>query len=276
MVITSLYVGSLLYMVVSSMHVALHVIIIIIYMYIGIDGYSRLVTYLHCSGNNYAATVLSLFEVAVQQYHLPSRVRCDYGVENVDVARYMLVNRGVGRNSMITGSSVHNQRIERLWRDVRRVVVSQYYNLFYYMESTQILHPLNDVHIYCLHYVFIPRINRALLEFRQQYNHHPLRTERNLSPIQLFFVPNLFGTADFNDPPTVCNANYGVDEEGLPARSDSTDAVVVDSPDIGLTPEEVDFINQQIDPLHEDNNFGIGVYINLLNFVTLVLSTLRH
>ena len=78
----------------------------------------RLVTYIKCSNNNCASTVLSLFIQAVAEFGVPSRVRSDQGVENVDIARWMLTHMGVNRGSILTGSSVHNQRIERLWRDV--------------------------------------------------------------------------------------------------------------------------------------------------------------
>ncbi len=80
-----------------------------VFCHLGIDGFSRLVTYLSCSSNNLAHTALQQFCEAVNTFSLPSRVRCDRGVENVDIARVMLVNRGVGRGSVITGSSVHNQ-----------------------------------------------------------------------------------------------------------------------------------------------------------------------
>ena len=83
----------------------------------GIDGYSRMVVYLKCSTNNQARTVYGLFLPAIRQYGLPSRLRCDQGGQNHLVAQHMIHHRGADRRSVIVGSSVHNQRIERFWRD---------------------------------------------------------------------------------------------------------------------------------------------------------------
>ena len=102
----------------------------------GIDGYSRLVVFLHCSDNNMATTVLKRFQKAVEMYGLPSRVRTDQGLENIEVAKLMLVQRGCGRGSVLVGASVHNQRIERLWRDLYTAVVQLYKRLFYHLENT--------------------------------------------------------------------------------------------------------------------------------------------
>ena len=46
-----------------------------------IDGFSRLIVYLHCSNNNEAETVVKLFKEAVHSYGLPSRVQSDMGGE---------------------------------------------------------------------------------------------------------------------------------------------------------------------------------------------------
>ena len=48
---------------------------------------------------------------------------------NTAVSEFMLTHpmRGPGRGSVIVGKSVHNQRVERLWRDVFEGVLKLYY-----------------------------------------------------------------------------------------------------------------------------------------------------
>ena len=82
-----------------------------------IDRFSRtfMIMYLKCSDNNGAPTVLTFFLEGVTSYGLPNNVRSDHGEENVDVWRYMIANHDHDYSCVITGSFVHNERIERLW-----------------------------------------------------------------------------------------------------------------------------------------------------------------
>jgi len=151
-----------------------------------IDGYSRVITFLQTSTSNQAMVVLNLFAQACANLGLPSRVRCDHGGENMDVAIFMTLVRGDGRSTVIAGKSVHNQRIERLWRDVATQVTEYFYKLFYSFEDEGVLDVDNDTHLIALQLIFLPVINARMNSFRQAWNSHRMRTDGNRSPQQIW------------------------------------------------------------------------------------------
>ena len=160
----------------------------------GVDGFSRLIMFLQCRDNNTSATVLNSFLSGVANFGIPLRVRSDKGLENVSVADFMLTKHGDG--SMITGPSTHNQRIERLWRDVYEGVLSYFYNLFYHLEDQGILDPLNELHLVGLHYIYMDEINRRLDIWTQAWASHRMRTTKS-SPINIWIagqIQNPVGT----------------------------------------------------------------------------------
>ena len=80
---------------------------------------------------------------------------------------------------LLAGSSVHNQRIERHNRAVNEQVFDGFKAKFYDLERQGILNPLNDTDMFCLHYVYLPRINEIVSEFIDAHNNHTLSTEGN-------------------------------------------------------------------------------------------------
>ena len=93
-----------------------------------------MIVYLKCVDNNRAASVFDAFIAAVCVHGLPSHVRSDLGGENMEVWRYM-VEEHSSDSAVITGSSTHNQRIERMWRDYFQSVGVHFSDTFRMLED---------------------------------------------------------------------------------------------------------------------------------------------
>ena len=179
-----------------------------------VDGYTRLPVYLKCSNNNKANTVLALFLKAVDDWGLPSGVRCDKGGENVDVTCCMINHpmRGPDRGSAITGKSVHNQRIER-------------------MEDYGILDPCDETDLWCLHYVFLKEINDCLSRWVEAWIRHPLRTKHNRSPLQLCITGMRWSSINVPEPDSNNWDLFGIDWTGPIPMGDEAIATTLEVPE---------------------------------------------
>ena len=84
------------------------------------------------------------------------------------------------------GKSTHNQTIERLWRDLYDGCLCLFYEFFCTLENQDVLNAGDDYQLWCLHYVFLPIINRHLSNWKNAWVHYPLHTERNKTPMQFW------------------------------------------------------------------------------------------
>ena len=231
-----------------------------------IDGFSRKILYLKCANDNKASTVVSFFSHAASKFGLPAKVRSDKGGENIDVWRYMLHYNDMQSSCVITGSSTHNERIERLWCDVFRCVAQIFYSLLYGLEDDGFLDPLNDTDLFSVHFAILPHVNRCLSEFTDSWNNHTLSTAGNMTPDALFTV-GLLEKQNVQAREFVPLANNELTSINLVTHG-MEDVAVVEVP---CTPSCVCSTMQQIlSRIHVDNDasdFGLSKYLETVQAI---------
>ena len=232
-----------------------------------IDGFSRACIYLKCSNNNRSDTVLAHFRQAVHTFDvIPTCVRTDHGGENVSVWQAMLESRSnYSHPAVLTGSSVHTQRIERFNRDLNINIRQHFGTMFYTLEAREILDVTNNLDIFSLHYVYLMRINNALEMFMHSHNNHKIRTESNMTPLQLLATSPV--AADYN------LSMYRVSTIATQAPIDSLIAQanppipptdIMESP---LSRAQMSHLLTAVPPQTEDNEQGMTVYTAVREYV---------
>ncbi|KAL7377442.1 hypothetical protein ABVT39_027911 [Epinephelus coioides] len=217
------------------------------------DGYSRMLTFLQCSSNNRAETVMDLFSTAISTHGRPFHIRTDHGGKNVEICEHMREHRG--ENSVLTGSSVHNQRIERFNRDLNRNCRDVFAPIFYELESMEALDVDNESDLFCLHYVYIPRINQTLNEFKAAFNNHSISSEQNRTPVQLFTLDRHLLLLNH---PEAANEERTVDLAST-SRADYSFST--------LNQQDMQELFAAVNPLEHDGNKGKTLYYRVQEFV---------
>jgi len=166
------------------------------------------------------STIIPFFATATIQYGLPSRVRSDFGYENLFIAMVMNAICGLNRESHMTSRSRQSMR---LWVNIFKEVIHFFHNEFTAMEEDKLLDINNEKHIFALQQVYLIYINKKLDNFTQAWNFHKIRTERNRTPRQLWLSGMLNNASSehiatreiFQDQPHLYNRiidAFGIDD----------------------------------------------------------------
>jgi hypothetical protein len=233
-----------------------------------IDGFSRAVMYLRCCNNNKSTTTLRLFKDATRRFMTPKHVRGDKGGENVLIADEMILRRGLGVRAFKVGSSKHNTRIERLWRDVHTDRTQYYKDMFMQLEEEG-MDVDNKLHIFLLQYMFLNRINEDLDVFKGAWNSHPIRTEHNKSPYSLLTDHvNLYPTAVPEPEP------YNYEPQEIPGEGPPQ--VHVEPPACPMSEEQYEYFSARCHPLTlaDEQHTLCDKFMSALEFAYQVMQVL--
>ena len=151
---------------------------------------------------------------------------------------------------------------------------SEYINLFF-LPPIGILNLDDLVERYVLHYIFVPRINHVITSFKQEWNSHPLRSEKNWTPQQIWTNGmidqrrlGILHIAEINDIPVGSEDLewFGMDWYAPHPADDGLATMNVDDVSSPLNQEQ-ETILRRINPLTLSATFGIDLFLNAMNII---------
>ncbi|KAA0701574.1 hypothetical protein E1301_Tti022883 [Triplophysa tibetana] len=126
-------------------------------------------------------------------------------------------------------------------------VICNYYSAFRHLEELSLLDPDQDLHLICLHYIMLPRLNHHLQMFTRTWDNHSLSTEGNMSPSQLWLAGHVMNSQLFLH--TEDHRTLGIDWDAPVAVPDPVQEVILPEPPLALQDIINSHLSLTIDPL---------------------------
>ncbi|KAL6455386.1 hypothetical protein MHYP_G00361960 [Metynnis hypsauchen] len=155
-------------------------------------------------------------------------------------------------------------RIERLWRDVWSGVTCQYYSVLHSLEEDGLLDLSSELHLFLVHYVFLPRLQSDLKQFLDCWNSHPIRTESNLTPDQLWYIGMLQSPSPVSEPEPLQTLQGLSNIRNFTQEDPDNSGIVVPHIRCPLSDQDLTVFQAAIDPTKESASFGRDIYTEAL------------
>ena len=160
---------------------------------------------------------------------------------------------------------------------ITRSFTGSYFQADYYF-NLGFLDIGNEVQKFTLHYVFLPRINHVIKSFVRGWNSHPLRSERNWTPEQLWAN----GMMDLRNSYVthVAEVQKSINSEALedlewfgmdwnaPTPSDGLSTIEVLDVDVPFNDDVFQNLTANVNPLQYSQSHGIDIFIDAMNLVS--------
>ncbi|MED6246933.1 hypothetical protein ATANTOWER_026461 [Ataeniobius toweri] len=134
-------------------------------------------------------------------------------------------------------------------------VTHLYYEVLHNLEESGLLDLSNTLHLFCAHYVFLPRLADALHTFTEGWDNHPLKSEGGLTPNQLWTLIHMqkpiCETVDAQNLEL-----FGTDWETFDGVSEEPLGVQVPEIDCPLSPTAMEAVQSMINPLAPSESYG--------------------
>ena len=162
----------------------------------------------------------------------------------------------------------------KLTKNIMTSDESEHINLFF-LPPIGILNLDDLVQRYVLHYIFVPCINHVITSFKQGWNSHPLRSEKNWTPKQIWTNGmihqrrrGILHIAEMNAI-TVGSEDlewFGMNWYAPHPADDGLATMNVDDISSPLN-QEPETILRRINPLTPSATFGIDLFLNAMNII---------
>ena len=143
-----------------------------------------------------------------------------------------------------------------------RCVSRSFITKFYELEAEGVLNPDNEIDIFCLQVVFLPRINKCLIEFQGSWNNHSLSTEGNMSPLQLCTSGFIASNHPITQTSTSSSSSFSVD-----ISTDNLECVEVPCNKFAPCDELIDMVQLAVGPLAQATNDGKTLYHRVIHLI---------
>ena len=164
----------------------------------------------------------------------------------------------------------------RDWWEVVHTILFMFRNNFLHLKHIGMLNRTNEIDLFSLHYVYMPRINYALEQFVSTFNNHGISTEHNRSPHQLWISGILqHHSSSYAGVRGVVNNTmpedltmYG-DDPTAPVPENDLTGVDVATINVDFPAHIFMVLEETFNPMEQDDNQGMNIYLQVRQFLLL-------